>query len=46
MPQKLYEQALGLRRQTFGENSAPYAAALVDLARRLPGRAANAPPTP
>jgi TonB family protein len=31
--EKLYEQALGLRRQTFGENSAPYAAALVDLAR-------------
>jgi TonB family protein len=31
--QKLYEQALELRRQAFGDNSAPYAAALVDLAR-------------
>ena len=30
---KLYEQALDVRRQAFGENSAPYAAALVDLAR-------------
>src|SRR5581483_10300298 len=30
---KLYEQALEMRRQAFGENSAPYAAALVDLAR-------------
>jgi TonB family protein len=31
--QKLYERALDLRRETFGESSAPYAAALVDLAR-------------
>jgi TonB family protein len=31
--EKLYGQALESRRQAFGENSAPYAAALVDLAR-------------
>jgi TonB family protein len=31
--QKLFEQALETRRQEFGENSAAYASALVDLAR-------------
>ena len=31
--QKIYERALEQRRETFGEASAPYAAALVDLAR-------------
>src|SRR5690349_17711295 len=31
--QKLYDSALARRRQTFGENSAPYAAALVEAAR-------------
>jgi len=30
---KLYEQALEVRRKAFGESSAPYAAALLDLAR-------------